>query len=425
MALQKATFDPGLINRFSNKAGLSNMSMQNTIMKTIVCASTGLLATLVISTATAGVEEQAKRIHDRIAGVPPTAEELTLLVNEINTNGARDAALKVSLENKNFYNVTLKNMYTPWTNEAQTVFAPLNDFTATMIGIIRDGLDFRTVLYDDIVYTGIDGADGLPAYSNDNNEHYAALESQNVDLSDLSKFASASQSAFNGLPANATSGVLTTRAAAKAFFVAGTNRAMFRFTTLNFLCNDMEQLKDTTRPTDRIRQDVTRSPGGDSRIFMNACMGCHSGMDPMAQAYAYYEWSGEEGSEDGHIEFTDGTVQPKYFINENNFPYGYVTPDDRWTNYWREGPNGWVGWDESLADKGSGNGAKGMNQELAHSDAFAQCQVKKVFSTVCLRDPTTASDLTQMESFVTRFTGTHNYKLKEVFADTAEYCMGE
>ncbi|MBV1919844.1 MAG: hypothetical protein KUG73_04125 [Pseudomonadales bacterium] len=402
------------------------MSMQNKLIQTIVCASTGLLATLAISTATAGVEEQAKRIHDRIAGVPPTATELTTMVNAMDAvteDKGRAAALAVSLNNKNFYNVTLKNMYTPWTNEAQTVFAPLNDFTATMIGIIRDERDFRTVLYDDIIYTGIDTADSLPAYSDDNNDHYAALENQNVDLSDSDKLAMSVQSQVTLLPAGATSGVLTTRAAGKAFFVAGTNRAMFRFTTLNFLCNDMEQLKDTTRPTDRIRQDVTRSPGGDSRIYMNACMGCHAGMDPMTQAYAYYEWSGEEGTEEGHIEFTDGTVQPKYFNNANNFPYGYVTPNNQWTNYWREGPNGWIGWDENLP--GEGNTASGMNQELAHSDAFAQCQVKKVFSTVCLRDPTTADDLTEMESLVTRFTGTHNYNLKQVFADTAEYCMGE
>jgi hypothetical protein len=402
------------------------MSMQNRIIKTIVCASTGLLATLAISSATAGVEEQAKRIHDRIAGVPPTATELTDMVSAMDAaseDKGRAAALAVSLNNKNFYNVTLKNMYTPWTNEAQTVFAPLNDFTATMIGIIRDERDFRTVLYDDIIYTGIDATDLLPAYSDDNNDHYAALESQGVDLSDGDKLAMSAQSLVTSLPSGATSGVLTTRAAGKAFFVGGTNRAMFRFTTLNFLCNDMEQLKDTTRPTDRIRQDVTRSPGGDSRIFMNACMGCHSGMDPMAQAYAYYEWSGVEGTEDGHIEFTNGTVQPKYHINANNFPYGYVTPDSQWANYWREGPNGWVGWDTSLP--GEGDTASGMNQELAHSGAFAQCQVKKVFSTICLRDPTTAADLTEMESLVTRFTGTHNYNLKQVFADTAEYCMGE
>ena len=47
---------------------------------------------------------------------------------------------------------------------------------------------------------------------------------------------------------------------------------------------------DTSLPPDRIRQDVSRSPGGDSRIFLNNCIGCHSGMDPFAQAFAYYDY---------------------------------------------------------------------------------------------------------------------------------------
>jgi hypothetical protein len=89
---------------------------------------------------------------------------------------------------------------------------------------------------------------------------------------------------------NATAGVMTTRAAARAFFIDGTNRAMFRFTMLNHFCNDMEQVLDTTRSPDRIRQDVSRSPGGDSRVFLNNCVGCHSGMDPLAQAFAYYDY---------------------------------------------------------------------------------------------------------------------------------------
>ncbi|PCJ44005.1 MAG: hypothetical protein COA99_07550 [Moraxellaceae bacterium] len=402
------------------------MSIAKNTIKIIVHITFTLFTVLVTTLASATVEDQAKRIHDRITGVPPTATELTDLVNAINSGSGRDAALAVSLNNKSFYNVTLKNMYTPWSNEAQTVFAPLNDFTATIIGVIRDDGDFRTVLYDDIIYSGVDAADSLPAYSNDNNDHYAALESQDIDLSDDAKFDISTQSGLTQHPANAISGILTTRAAAKAFFVGGTNRAMFRFTVLNFLCNDMEQLKDTTRPTDRIRQDVTRSPGGDSRIFMNACMGCHSGMDPMAQAYAYYEWSGEEGTEEGHLEYTEGEVQPKYHINANNFPYGFVTPDDSWSNFWRDGPNGWIGWEDPAAGgpAGKGNGASSMNEELAHSDAFAQCQVKKVFKTICLREPTTGADITEMETLVTNFKTTHNYRLKDVFADTAQYCMG-
>jgi len=52
--------------------------------------------------------------------------------------------------------------------------------------------------------------------------------------------------------------VLTTRAAAQAFFDVGTNRRMFRFTMINHMCTDLTTVMDTTRPTDRIRQDVSR-----------------------------------------------------------------------------------------------------------------------------------------------------------------------
>ncbi len=44
---------------------------------------------------------------------------------------------------------------------------------------------------------------------------------------------------LTGIPAAATAGVMTTRGAASAFFINGTNRAMFRFTMMNHLCNDL------------------------------------------------------------------------------------------------------------------------------------------------------------------------------------------
>src|SRR5690606_12995913 len=118
-----------------------------------------------------------------------------------------------------------KNMAAPWTNREQTVFVPLNDYTATVIGLVRDNDDFRKLLYDDVLYLG-DPALGLPAYGNNNNNHYETLERQGHSLK--ANLVRREQSAVTGLPADATSGVLTTRAAAKAFFYAGTNRAMFR-----------------------------------------------------------------------------------------------------------------------------------------------------------------------------------------------------
>ena len=217
--------------------------------------------------------------------------------------------------------------------------------------------------------------------------------------------------------ASSAAGIITTRAAAEAFFVAGTNRAMFRFTMLNHLCNDLEQVKDTSRSPDRIRQDISRSPGGDSRLFLNSCIGCHSGMDPLAQAFAYYNF--DETSQ--RLQYTPGSVQPKYFINADTFKYGFVTPDDRWDNYWRSGQNALLGWDSNLP--GAGFGAKSMGEELANSEAFGRCQVKKAFQAVCLHNPDDyAADRAAVDAITASFMTTDNYNMKTVFAKVADHC---
>ncbi len=365
---------------------------------------------------------QAKRLHDRLAGTPPSPAVLDDMESLISAGNETQAALNImngqgiyQSSAKHFYSTTVKNMVTPWTNEAQTVFAPLNDYTATVIGMIRDDVPFNSLLSADLIYVG-SGISGLPGYSVDNNNHYEFLEDQHADLSDTSVLISQSQSAVTGLPASATAGILTTRAAARAFFIDGTNRAMYRFTMLNHLCNDLEQIKDASRSPDRIQQDVTRSPGGDSRIFMTACQGCHTGMDPLNQAFAYYNYEYNGDMESGRLVYTPNSVQGKYLINSNNFETGYITTDDSWVNYWREGANSVLGWSPGLP--GSGNGAKSMGQELANSDAFASCQVKKVFKSVCFREPSAAELTGVTASFKA------DYNLKNVFAEAAVACMG-
>ena len=269
------------------------------------------------------------------------------------------------------------------------------------------------LLSADILYT-VNGA-GLPAPSAANNDHYATAEANGVDLS--TALQATTQSAVYGTPTAATAGLITTRAAAAAFFINGTNRAMFRFTMINHFCNDMPTLMDTTRPSDRIRQDVARSPGGDSRIFLNNCVGCHSGMDPMVQAFAYYNFDATSGQ----MQYTANQVQPKYFINAANFPFGFITPDDSWSNRWRSGPNTVLGWSNALP--GSGNGAKSLGQELASSSTFAQCQVTKVFQAVCFRAPVSTADLATVGAITSSFTS-GGYHLKQVFQQSAAACAG-
>jgi len=322
---------------------------------------------------------QAKRMYDRLTGTPPSPAVLDQLETKVTQVGLADAAL--------------------------------NDYTATVIGMVRDDKDFRGILSDDILYVGNSG----PAYSATDNAHYEALESNNADLRAVLQ--PRVQSSLNGLPPEATAGVITSRAASEAFFIDGTNRAMFRFTLLNHLCRDMEQVHDTSRPPDRIRQDVTRSPGGDSSVFLNNCIGCHSGMDPMAQAFAYYDFDETVAK----LVYTPGQVQAKYTINSDNFKPGFITPDDQWENRWRlPGLNKQLGWASNLPGKGAG--AKSLGTELANSDAFAECQVEKVFRTVCLRTPADTTEQGKFDGIVSGFKSTGN--LKRVFAETAAACAG-
>ncbi len=365
------------------------------------------------SPALAGPREQSLRIYMRIAGVPPSAAVLDQMAAKA-ANGDLVGAAMIATDASTFYGVTLKNFVTPWTNRDQTVFAPLNDYTATVIGMVRDEVPFNNLLSADILYTI--NANGLSAPSAASNDHYAMAETNGVDLK--SALVATTQSATYGLPVEATAGIWTTRGGSSAFFIMGTNRAQFRFTMINHLCHDMETLMDTTRATDQIRQDVARTPGGDSRIFLNNCVGCHSGMDPMAQAFAYYNYDATTTQ----LVYSANVVQPKYLINSQNFVDGFVTPDNHWSNRWRNGPNATLGWDSTLP--GSGVGAKSLGQELASSDAFAQCQVTKVFQAMCFRAPTSAADQATVGTIKANFKA-GGYRLKQVFQQTAAACAGQ
>jgi len=377
----------------------------------------GLIA-LTAQSALAGPTErdQAKRIYDRLVGTPPTDAVLGTMESQI-VGGDPVAAGYTAMQDPVFYTSVLKNFAAPWTNVSQDVFVDLNDYTATVIGMIRDDVPFNTVLSADLVYVAPNGVVSSP-YSQTDNNHYLQLQQNGVDLSNPANLAGVPQSTLPGSQIMSTeaAGVITTRAGAEAYFSAGTNRRMWRFTAINFLCRDMEQLNDITRPADYVRQDVSRSPGGDSRIFHNTCVGCHSGMDALAGAFAYYQWDPDAM----RMVFTRGQVQPKFLINSTNFPGGHVTTDDTWWNLWRVGPNSNLGW---RGPNATAHGAQTLGQEVGASRAFSECQVQKVFTRVCQHAPNSAADFTEVSHVADVFEA-NNYSMKRVFAETAVYCMG-
>ena len=140
-------------------AGTRNTAVGRIGFAAMLAAAAALL--LVSTQALAGPREQAKRIHDRIAGVPPSAALLDQMAADI-TAGRPIAAANRALESSAFYNVTLKNFVAPWTNRDQSVFVPLNDYTATVIGMVRDDVPFNTLLSANIVYVGSGGPASRP-----------------------------------------------------------------------------------------------------------------------------------------------------------------------------------------------------------------------------------------------------------------------
>ena len=365
----------------------------------------------------AGPREQAKRIHDRLVGVPPSGAVTDSMAAKISGGDGIGAAFE-AMNNPAFYNTTIREFATPWTNREQSVYVDMNDSIATVIGMIRDEVPFDQVLYEDIVYVGSANATNI-AYSQTDNDHYLDLQLNRIDLSDPANLSSQRQSDLPGSPlgVNETAGIMTTRGFSEAYFVAGTNRAALNFAASNFLCMDMEAFRDITAHPDRIRQDVTRSPGGESDIFLIDCLTCHAGLDGLAGAFAYYDF--DEDTQ--QTVYTGGSVQPKFVNDAGTFRFGYETIDDSWINYWRTGPNAFVGWNGP--GSGAGTGAKSLGMELAQTRQFAKCQVKKVFEKICYRTPNGPADLQAVENIATSFES-NNRSMKRVFAETALHCMG-
>lgn len=371
----------------------------------------------------AGPKEDAKFLVDRVLGTSLTPAQFQQIENQL-TNGQRKQAALQLTRHPDFYNVTLRSHFIKRATEESNKYYPLNDYIATLIGMVRDDIPYNQVLSADILYVGATGQ-GLPPYSANDNDHYIEMEKKAIDLSDPNKLIRITQSGAPGsvLPSSATAGIVTTRQSAKAFFSAGTNRAMIRFVFMNYLCRDMEAVHDISRPLTMVRQDISRN-----YPFTQDCAGCHAGMDGLAGAYAYYEW--DENS--NQLQYTAGQVQPKFHINDNVFKKGYRTQDDRWINFWRVGQNSALGWrppasgSQLHAEYGYafGNGAKSMGQEISGTMAFSSCAVKQVYERVCLKtgNQISSADQTIIEQVSTLFEAS-NYNYRDMFAEVAIRCM--
>ncbi len=387
-----------------------------------------VIAGFAVQALPASPQEEAKRIYERVAGVPPTASQLEGVMAYYQS-GRIDLVVMAATTNTRFYSGTLVDMFSKYSNIDGIKNTPLNDMTTSIAGLVANNERFDQVLYGDFIYLATDDLSTYSvtidtvnqpvgplnrtgAQSNSNppagkirpllidsrfrdNRHYEDLQRvyyrdwpSRLQKKTLSSVA-ASSATDQRIVAEDIAGLLTGRAMGLTNFAAGTNRRAVKNAFETFLCKDLNQLHDKTAPESKIRQDVDRSPSGDSRAFENQCRGCHAGMDALAGAFSYF--NPNMGVTD-RLEYnrTINTTQNKMFRQRNVFPAGHIPLDNSWINYWWEGPNAALGWRDSETDGSfkAGFGARSMGAALAATEAFSDCMSTRAFQRICMREPT-------------------------------------
>lgn len=408
---------------------------------------------------------KASEIYERLTGTKtPIYNPLLLQMEQRLNAGDGVGAASLVTEHPLFYNIVVRNFAGKMSNRDETINFPLNDFTATVIGAVRDNLNAKTLLSGNYFYHGDPTKAAVPSDEVTDilrtNAHYEALDIGNYNLKDVlmsSRQLVIAASTSNGNPstnnnniANITftseqnswaAGLFTTRQWAQAHLVAGTNRRAAEYAFREFLCMPVENMADSTGPEDVIGRDIDRNPGGSRSKFTTSCRACHTILDGFRPAFAYMTFSNgflkhsskvpnttnnnldEDTSIAMRIHPDAPLVSRKMNHNNETFPDGRILRTDDWVNNANGGSNKTaIGWGPRMSGKGTAE----FGKALAESKAFPKCMAKRVFFTVCKREPE-AKDEAFIKMVADEFSTTErDFNLKYLFQKivTNESCLG-
>lgn len=91
------------------------------------------------------------RLYGRVSGLPPTAAQVAELLPSMK-NGNPAPTVFAAMEEDSFYSLSLLRMFSPYSNVEGAIDERLNDFTATVIGLVRDNEDMRNMIAGDLLY---------------------------------------------------------------------------------------------------------------------------------------------------------------------------------------------------------------------------------------------------------------------------------
>jgi hypothetical protein len=397
---------------------------------------------------------EAQWMLERLTGVKWAADEplIAQMAQKISA-GDRTGAAALAIQKPQFLNVTVRDMGLKMSTREETVREKFNDFAAGLIGVVRDDIDGRELLYGNFYYranTSVLASSDFELLTS--NAHYETLENQNRDLGAVLVRVNGQkliQSNAGAIGANSDpAGILTSRTFLAAHAVAGTNRRLVEYTFREFMCAKMEDWADTGAPDGFIGRDIDRAPGGVPQRFQTTCKGCHTSMDGFRGAFAKYDYreatiaatlvSSPSRIGDSPAELTNpdnltdgagGVAKKMNRPNENGvttvlFETGFVTRNDSWVNNAIRPGNalrfGWRGLAPSGASAANARGVNSFGRLIANSVRFPQCMSKRVWEAVCKHQLSKGEMELLQVSLGMAFEGS-GYNFKELFKTVAAH----
>lgn len=348
--------------------------------------------------------------------------QMEALIRAGNLRGAAAIASKDPL----FLDIQIRDTAREMSDRDESVRAPITDFVASFIGIVRDSdtTSAKEMLTGNFFYR-VDPAiiATLPAGATirqnetadilTSNNHYADLVTRGLSPQAVlirqtpQRISTRANNVETAVNHPDPAGLISSRGFTGAHAIAGTNRRMVEYSFREFMCLPMSEYADASAPDDRVARDVTRTPSGSVNLYLTTCKACHGQMDGFRGAFAFLDFT-NNGQRIGT------TVVAKMNRNQTQFPQGFVTTDNSVINYATLGKNvDQLGWRSAL----TANGMAGFGKMLADSRGFSRCMVERAFKRVCRRTPLSA-ETPLVRSLADQFE-TDGYHMRRMFENVA------
>lgn len=410
----------------------------------------------------------------------PLFDRLVTEVKQLLDQGKPIEAARLIMDrDPDFYDVKVADIFKPFSSTQRgSMNVPVNDAVATGVGIVRDGLDARLMLYGDFLYrikgeiVGNAGVFYGRRYLLESNLHYDFIDAIKLPLKcALEKLSPTSLFDLpNGFRITAAepdptqpsgykqkmkdlpnpAGMISSRGLQEAYSTAGTGRRNVLYSFQDFMCADIEKWRYSEYPDDLVRGDVDRSPGGDLFEYAQNCKGCHGALDGLSRAFSEYHFENgifkyvpffmgrntfdtNESEDNTKISFTSAggfnTYIPTHRKNNHNILFNPAMRvyDTEFVNNTPLGPMG----GEFGFTVTEGTGPQEFGAMLATSARFPQCMALRTYESICkqdvFKDTVDGSFDPQLEQYVKQLGDSFadaGYDMKKLIEAVAVSCMG-